>query len=89
MAEGFFLPPTARTQAGKDLRVYCEHLAMSDKYTETYAGKKIHNTSGVSYHPAKYFLNDLDNENDYYLEVRQSGENTFVKKDKVDKKNKA
>ena len=61
-----------------------------DKHTENYDavnwGKKIHNTSEVSYHPAKYFLNDLDNENDYYLEVRQSGENTFVRKDEIDGK---
>ena len=56
---------------------------MSDKYIEKY------DTSEVSYHPAKYFLNDLDNENDYYLAVRRSGENTFIKKDKVDKKDKS
>ena len=80
MAEGFYLSPTSRTQVGKDLRVYCQHLTMS---------KKIHNTSGVSYYPAKYFINDLDNENDYYLEVRQSGDNAFIKKDKVDKKDKS
>ena len=63
---------------------------MRDKYIENYDGvnwgKKIHNTSKVSYHPAKYFLNDLDNENDYYLAVRRSGENTFVKKDKVERR---
>ena len=66
---------------------------MRDKYTENYDeiewGKKIHNISEVSYHPAKYFLNDLDNENDYYLEVRHSGDNTFIKKDKVDEKDKS
>lgn len=61
---------------------------MSNKYIDNYNtinwGKKIHDTSAVSYYPAEYFLNDLDNENDYYLEVRQSGDNTFVRKDKID-----
>ena len=38
----------------------------------------------VSYYLAKYFLNDLDNEDDYYLEVRKRGNNKFVRKDEVD-----
>ena len=41
----------------------------------------------VSYHPAKYFHNDLDNESDYYLEIRYDGEkNRFVKKSEVTEK---
>ena len=39
--------------------------------------------SEVSYYLAKYFLNDLDNEDDYYLEVRRRGDNKFVRKDEV------
>ena len=63
---------------------------MGAKYRNHYDAinwvKKTHDTSGVSRYSAEYFFNDLDNENDYYLEVRQSGENTFIKKDKVDEK---
>jgi hypothetical protein len=39
--------------------------------------------SEICYYSAKYFQNDLDNENDYYLEVRKHGDNKFVRKDEV------
>ena len=36
------------------------------------------------YHDAKYFHNDLDNENDYYLKNSKIGEkNIFVRKDEI------
>ena len=64
---------------------------MSDKYADNYDavawGKKLHNATEVSYYSANYFFNDLDDENDYYLEVRLSGENKFVRKVEIDERN--
>ena len=48
-------------------------------------GKGFEKDSKVSYFRAKYFHNDLDNEDDYYLAVRVDGENTFVKKEEINK----
>ena len=42
------------------------------------------NYDKVSYCPAKYFHNDLDDEDNYYLEIRLDGDNKFVTKDSID-----
>jgi hypothetical protein len=52
------------------------------EYNVGYSG--FEKDSEISYYSAKYFQNDLDNENDYYLEVRKRGDNKFVRKDEVD-----
>lgn len=37
------------------------------------------------YYDAKYFHNDLDNQNDYYLKLcNNGGERVFVRKDEID-----
>jgi len=45
--------------------------------------KKV-TTDDAKYFPAKYFYNDLDNEDEYYLKVSPSEDNRFVRKDAVD-----
>jgi len=45
--------------------------------------KKV-KTDDAKYFPAKYFYNDLDNEDEYYLKVSPSEDNRFVRKDAVD-----
>jgi len=45
--------------------------------------KKV-TTDDAKYFPAKYFYNDLDNEDEYYLKVSPSEDNRFVRKDSVD-----
>jgi len=41
-------------------------------------------TNKKIYCPAKYFHNNLDNEDDYYLEIRMHGDNKFMTKDSID-----
>ena len=41
--------------------------------------------NNVRYFKARYFYNDLDDAENYYLRVRTSEKNVFVKKDEVEK----
>ena len=38
----------------------------------------------VKYYDAKYFYNNLENENDYYLRISSCEENRFIKKNEID-----
>ena len=41
--------------------------------------------NNVRYFKAKYFYNDLDDPENYYLKVSSSEKNVFVRKDEVEK----
>ena len=57
-------------------------FARKDKAMNYNAGcTGLEKGAAISYYPAKYCHNDLDNEDDYYLEVKKHGDNKFVRKE--------